>query len=290
MQTELVRVNTRDGVRLDGGLWSVAPRAEATPPADAVLLVHGTGSNFYGSTLLEFLAVQLVELGCAALCVNTRGHDLMSTASTQDGPSRQGAAYEIVDDCRHDLAAWIDWLAARGHARVGLLGHSLGALKSAYYLAHEGHPNVAWLAAVSPPRLSCQHFLAGPKRDSFAADLAEAERCLAEGRATRLMDIRFPLPYSITAAGFVDKYGPAERYNLLRFVERLSCPALFTFGSLELQTNYAFAGLADALEALDPERQRWQVETVADGDHFYAGVRDALWGRLARWLKRRATG
>lgn len=285
MLVDLVRVTTRDGVRLDGALWPAA--APPQVDVDAVVLVHGTGSNFYGSTLTEFLGQRFGELGVAALSINTRGHDLLSTAATSDGPSRQGAAYEIVDDCRHDLAAWIDMLVARGLTRVGLVGHSLGALKSVYFLAHEGHAAVRWVVAVSPPRLSAEHFLASPKRESFAADLAEAEAHLAAGRASRLMDIRFPLPYSISAAGFVDKYGPAERYNVLRFVDRLPCPALFTYGGQELQSNVAFQGLAAELEALDPQRQRWAVETVADADHFYSAARDGLWSRIGRWLKRR---
>lgn len=285
MLVDLLRVTTRDGVRLDGALWP-ADSVEQ-PPVDAVVLVHGTGSNFYGSTLTEFLAQRFIEMGTAALAVNTRGHDLLSTAATNDGPLRQGAAYEIVDDCRHDLTAWIDLLVTRGMRRVGLVGHSLGALKSVYFLAHEGHANAAWVAAVSPPRLSAAHFLAGPKREQFAADLAEAEAHVAAGRASKLMDIRFPLPYSISAAGYVDKYGPAERYNLLRLVDGLSCPALFTFGGQELQTNAAFQGLAAELEALDPHRQRWAVKTVADADHFYSAARDGLWSRIGRWLKKR---
>lgn len=285
MLVDLVRVTTRDGVRLDGALWPAAAPPQTN--VDAVVLVHGTGSNFYGSTLTEFLGHRFRELGAAALSINTRGHDLLSTAATTDGPLRQGAAYEIVDDCRHDLAAWIDLLIARGLTRVGLVGHSLGALKSVYFLAHEGHAAVAWAVAVSPPRLSAEHFLSSPKRDLFAADLAEAEAHLAAGRASRLMDIRFPLPYSISAAGFADKYGPAERYNLLRFVDRLPCPALFTYGGQEVQSNVAFQGLPTALEALDPQRQRWAVETVAEADHFYSAARDSLWSRTERWLKRR---
>ena len=38
----------------------------------------------------------------------------MSTAATPKGGVRAGAAYEIVDDCRHDLAAWTDWEATSG--------------------------------------------------------------------------------------------------------------------------------------------------------------------------------
>src|SRR5262245_61693119 len=109
MQVELVRVTTRDGCRLDG-IWQGATQAPRIF-LDACLLVHGTGGNFYSATLLEFFADRLRELGVGVLRINTRGHDGISTTSTTSkGGLRLGAAYEAVDDCRHDLAAWTAWL------------------------------------------------------------------------------------------------------------------------------------------------------------------------------------
>ena len=70
-----------------------------------------------------------------------------------EGGRRQGAA-EIMDDCRHDLAAWLDWLRQRVGPHVGLLGHSLGAVKCLYASAHD--------AGLAPPasrpcrRLGCR--------------------------------------------------------------------------------------------------------------------------------------
>src|SRR5262249_59975695 len=101
----LVRVTTRDGIRLDGSLHT--PSSPKSGPLDAIVCVHGTGSNFYSSTLFDEIAAALLELNVAVVRVNTRGHDLMSTAATARGGRRQGAAYEILDDCRHDLAACV---------------------------------------------------------------------------------------------------------------------------------------------------------------------------------------
>src|SRR5204862_395492 len=83
----------------------------------------------------DALAERLLAMNVAVLRVNTRGHDLMSTAATARGGKRQGAAYEGVDDCRHGLASWVAWLRERGVNRVGLLGHSLWALKRRYAVA-----------------------------------------------------------------------------------------------------------------------------------------------------------
>src|SRR5437660_1984137 len=148
MLVDLVQTTTRDGVRLDG-IYQAGQGA-----AEAFLCVHGTGGNFYSSTLFDALNEKLLSLGFGVLRVNTRGRDLMSAASTSRGGRRLGAAYEVVDDCRHDLAAWIAWLKEKAGPRIGLLGHSLGAVKCLYALANDPDPAVVCAIAISPPRLS----------------------------------------------------------------------------------------------------------------------------------------
>jgi pimeloyl-ACP methyl ester carboxylesterase len=252
---------------------------------DAFCLVHGTGGNFYSSTLFDELAEHLLALGCGVLRVNTRGHDGISSAATARGSRRLGAAYEVVDDCRHDLAAWIDWLAQRAGPRVGLVGHSLGAVKCLYGLAQEPRQEVVRVVALSPPRLSYSWFCSGPKAAEFLATHALAEEHLARGEPAALLDVKLPLPFVITAAGYAEKYGPDERYNYLKFAASVPCPTLFTFGSVEVENNVAFAGAPEELRALAGRHPRLGVAIVAGADHFYTGVRPALIERVEAWLR-----
>ena len=283
MLVELVQVTTRDGVRLDGA-WQAAGR----PPEvalDAVAFFHGTGGNFYGSTLFDAFAERLLALGVGVLRVNTRGHDGISTAQTVRGGRRLGAAYEVVDDCRHDVAAWLAWLRERAGPRVGLLGHSLGAVKCLYALAHEPELPASCVIALSPPRLSYSWFAASPEGAEFLETFRAAQGYLDAGRPDALLDVTAPLPFAITAAGYVEKYGPDERYNYLRFVGRVPCPALVTLGSVEASNNLAFRGAAEALEALGLPAERLRVERVPAADHFYSGVRQDVIGRVEAWLR-----
>ena len=105
------------------------------------------------------------------LRVNTRGHDPVSTAATARGGRRQGAAYEAVDDCRHDVAAWLDWLRPRAGPRVGLLGHSMGAVKCLYAPAQEPDLRPACVIALIPWTV----YLA----ESVHADLTKAVEALS---------------------------------------------------------------------------------------------------------------
>jgi dienelactone hydrolase len=279
MLVDLVQTTTRDGVRLDGA-YQAAPQP-AGGPFDAVVLVHGTGGNFYGSTLFDALAGAFLARGVGVLRANTRGHDLMCNTATSRGGRRLGAAYEVVDECRHDLAAWAAWLRGAGAGRVGLVGHSLGAVKSLYAQACEPVEAVAGVVAVSPPRLSHAWFRQGDRAAEFLHSYHQAEQLVRAGEPEALIEARIPLPFVITAAGYLEKYGPDERYNYLRFLGRVGCPTLLTLGEVEAANNLAFQdAAAEAARAAPAVR----VEVVPGADHFYTGVREELVRRVAAWL------
>ncbi|MCH7727477.1 MAG: hypothetical protein IH991_13490, partial [Planctomycetes bacterium] len=235
--------------------------------------------------LFEKITPALLDLGLAILWTNTRGHDgVYPAVATNRG--RLGAGYETVDECRYDIAAWVDLLVERGYRRVGLLGHSLGAIKAIYSHVQQPHPAVECIIAASPPRLSYSCFNNGERSEVFFESICEAERHVSEGRGKTLMEVQFPFPLLITAESYVDKYGREERYNIVKFVEQIDCPTLFTYGQLELeQGGVAFAGVPDALRANLTEPQRVVITTIPDADHLYTGVQESLAAHIASWLK-----
>jgi alpha/beta superfamily hydrolase len=281
---DLIQVPTRDGVRLDGAFRAPAEAAPAKVGVDAFCLVHGTGGNFYGSTLFDGLAERLLGLGCAVLRVNTRGHDGISSAVTAAGGKRLGAGYEVVDDCRHDLSAWVTWLKQRAGPRVGLVGHSLGAVKCLYAAAREPGLAPRCLIALSPPRLSHAWFCASPEGPQFLETYHRAERLVQDGQPLALLDVTLPFPFVITAGGYVEKYGPEERYNYLPLLTGLPAPTLVTLGGVEVENSMAFRGAAEALAKLAGRAGPLTVATIAGADHFYSDVRPSLFSTIDRWL------
>jgi alpha/beta superfamily hydrolase len=280
---DLVQATTLDGLRLDGSY--LAPSTAPGLPLDAFLFLHGTGGNFYGSTLFDALAERLLTLGCGVLRANTRGHDLMCNVQTPTGGRRLGAAYEAVDDCRHDVAAWLEWLRDRVGPRVGVLGHSFGAVKGLYALAHEPGLGAACLVAISPPRLSHSWFAINPEGPQFLDTYRDAQALVRAGKPEALMDVKLPLPFVVTAAGYVEKYGPDEPCNYLRFVADVPCPTLVTLGEVEAAHNMAFRGAAEALAEVAARCPRLRMATVAGADHFYTGLREVLVDRIEGWLR-----
>lgn len=279
MLVELIQTTTRDGLRLDGTYQ--APASPGAGPLDVAVCVHGTGSNFYGSTLFDAIATSLLGLGVGVLRVNTRGHDLVSTSITARGGLRQGAAYEKLDDSRHDLLAWAEWARANGGPRVGVFGHSGGAVKCLYAAAHEPGLSATHVVAVSPPRLSHSWFSAGEKAQQFQDTYQQASALVAAREPTTLLDVQVPLPMIITAAGYAEKYGPDEKYNYLRFLGRVPGRVMLTLGEIEASTHMAFRGVAEAAREAAPGVE---VAVIPGADHFYTGAREALLGRINGWL------
>lgn len=285
MTVELVDTQTADGIRLHGALSFTGDRRQ-----DLVICLHGVGSNFYGSSMMNQLAEHLLSADCHVLRVNTRGHDSIYTAHTTQGPLRLGAAYEVVDHCRMDVAAWTNWSQSRSYQRVILLGHSLGAIKVLYAQARDPQPTVAAVAALSPPRLSASAFRQGNRSSDYLESLFAAQTKIEEGHGEELIEIRFPFPMIISASSFQDKYGPQERYNILGFVEQIRCPALYVYGAQELESGGpAFAGLPQAIQERTAEIRSAgccvDTHVVPGADHLYTQARDELCGVVSNWLQ-----
>ena len=125
--TELVSTVTGDGVRLDGVLARGASVRGNDLQVDLFICHHGIGANFYDSRLYGPLGELLLAAGCDVLKVNNRGHDLVYSQPGSNAEAlrrtrgRLGAAFEIVEDCRHDWKAWIDFAAAAGYPLLCLL-------------------------------------------------------------------------------------------------------------------------------------------------------------------------
>jgi pimeloyl-ACP methyl ester carboxylesterase len=281
---ELVQARTADGVRLDGALAAAKHGGPSrSSPVDAVLCIHGTGSNFYAATIFEGLEPKLLADGIAVLRANTRGHDSISTAATLTGPKRLGSSLENVDDCRHDILAWLEFLSGRGLNCIALIGHSLGAIKAIHSVAHLPHPAIKRLVAISPPRLSYEFYGNSERREDFLDHYRTAQELVQAGHGETLMEIKTPLPFLVSAASFLDKYGPDEKYNFLKQLDRITVPALFVFGEVEL-AELNFRGLADAVAAGTSPTQNICVVTVAGANHVYTGRLDELSHKLRSWL------
>jgi alpha-beta hydrolase superfamily lysophospholipase len=127
------RLQTRDGLSLHLQHWPAAGAARGS-----VLLVHGLGEHI---GRYAHVAAHLNTWGWQVVGYDQRGH------GRSDGPR---GALSADDDLLHDLAAVIDALRAAQPGPLVLLGHSMGGLVAARFVAGGG----AWARPVDALVLS----------------------------------------------------------------------------------------------------------------------------------------
>lgn len=279
MASELCRVTTEDGLQLEG-CYSRPNAPSANSRVDALMLVHGTGSNFYAAGVLEVLGSKALESGLAVLRINTRGHDGLCSIPASKGSVKGGAVYENLGDCVFDIAAWVAYLESRGHNRIGLVGHSSGAVKVLYTLAHRQLPSIAAFIGISPPRFNHELLRRHP---DFVREFEQAEALVNSGRGDTLQQMSQPLPLLIAASRIVTKYGTTNNYDFVQVLNKVQVPTLILLGAKTVETSIAFQGLPEAIRAMQSPHVELQV--VEGANIHYSGQMDVPWNLASEWLK-----
>lgn len=292
MSGEIVSVRASDGVRLDGMFRKPEASGGNGMPVDVMLLHHGVGGNFYGSSPFESFSPWLLENGCATLRVNNRGHDAVSNAVRDGVRTPFGAAYEIIDDARMDWNAWLDHAEAQGYERIGVWGHSLGAVKSIYHAAVERDPRVTCVIAGSPPRFSYSHYAGveswGDIEDAgkrFAETAALAMSYVEKGEPEQLIKVEFPVPLLVSAGTYIDKYGPAELYDVVTRIPEVTAPLFCVIGTAEPLEQFPFWGLPEEMQRLHGEVENFTFAYVEGANHSYSEHRGEVWDVTEAWLR-----
>ena len=284
MYVDLVSTKTSDGIKLNGSLRDPAEGSKNDLPVDVLICFHGVAGNFYGSDMFDDFSDLITDAGCAVIRTNNRGHDPVSWAAGDQGRTRIGAAFEMMDDCRHDWDGWINFAADRGYERIGLLGHSLGAAKTIYYLGKQHDPRIRCAIAASPPRLSHSAFLRDAVAEEFEGYLAMAKEKLDAGEPRALIDAALPVPFLGSAATYYDKYGPEEHVNILHHIPNVQVPLLAYHGTEEPAAELPMRGVLEELPPLAAELPNFSYAIIPNGDHFATGQRPYVWSVMRDWL------
>ena len=193
-----------------------------------------------------------------------------------------GATVEDVDWCRTDIKACVGWLEQQGYSRIALVGHSLGGVKGIYYQHKAADPRVVALVSLSSPRLSYTHLAESDAGEEFLAYYEQAEALVKDRRPGTLMDVKFPVDHIFSAANFVGKMGPKEKYDVVALAEGINVPLLALGGSRERRAH-----IRDVAQPLveaatnSPQREACIIEGA---NHFYRDKMDEASEVILRWL------
>lgn len=298
---ELIEFQTEDGIRLHGFLMRPqVPQPDKAANPRVWIIVHGVAGNFFSSNLLGELSDFLLSKGDSILRINTRGRESMVTNPTAKFAKRGGATYEAISDSILDLKACYDSAKELGYAQIGLIGHSLGALKSLLFarvvsLEYEkegGGRRLENLIAISPPRFCHAELKNGSQAGEYLESLREAHENCNAGRYDHLMKVYFPFPMLISASTYLDKYGEHDRNDYLKWLTEVRVPTLFCFGTEEIEMpetgkpKACFYGADGDLERVieNGSLEHIQISTVEEADHNYTKNRNGLWSSIQDWL------
>ena len=161
------------------GLWFGAKK-----PKRVVIWIHGLGGSAFGKLTI---AEELAQKGTAVLVFNNRGHDIVSSISTEKGKRLlAGSAHEKFTDCVDDIQGAVDYVRKAGVKDIYLAGHSTGCQKSVYWAYKtkgKGVKGIILLAPVSDYAASVGKY--GKTKLSNIAK--EAERLVARGKGNEML-------------------------------------------------------------------------------------------------------
>jgi pimeloyl-ACP methyl ester carboxylesterase len=280
MNVELVEASTADGVRLDGYLREASVRS-AQLGVDLVICHHGVGGTFYTPSFFDTMGERFLERGSAILRVNNRGHD----QAYHQVQRRLGAAYEVLDDCRRDFTAWLDFAHARGYRRIALWGHSLGAVKTVYFQSIEQDERVVCAIASSPPRFVHQAYLRSEHGSRFKEDIDRAQHSIDQGEPESLLEALIPQARAFSARTYLDKYGPGARFDYFQYLPTTRVPLMLTLGGLEV-SDVSFKPLADRGPTMHADWPRVSFNLIDGADHGYTDRHAELWTAAQAWFAR----
>ena len=214
IRTEMISVQTDDGISLSGVLWIPARGASHT----AVTLFPGTGEQFYKPLFVK-MGQQLAAAGYMTLAMNRRDHG-------------QYFGFYSLHDASMDQRYAIELLTARGAAQVVLGGHSYGTVTAPYYIAETNDarvPGLLMLAILGDMRRGSILMLGGEGR--YNAVVAEAKAKVAAGEGDTAFLIppmvpgETPIPHSYGV--FLDKRGPDSRAVPIELIKQVGDRPLF---------------------------------------------------------------
>ncbi len=232
----LVDTEAKDGTDLAGVLYAPAVGADRARPA--IMIAHGWTGDIMRSTP-HWLGQRLAQRGYTVLAFQTRASGF------------RGVVKGKLEDVPLDIAAWVNFMAGRGHTALIASGHSTGALQFSYYLSETKDARIKAAVYLAPMRDMPAHARTAMGEDRYARAVLEAGEAVRDGvGASRLINTPFPQPtyeddprqpmfLSVPGSGFTYYYadsflsywGPNSKAVHSRLVANSPIPILALGGS-----------------------------------------------------------
>jgi alpha-beta hydrolase superfamily lysophospholipase len=286
MNAEFIRFITEDKLILQGIVYH-----PNNPTNKVYLHIHGMAGNFYENRFLDVMALALTENGHAFMSINTRGHDYIADfpiAGPEEKSKKIGDAYEIFEECLLDIKSAIDYLQQHGYKEIILCGHSLGAVKVAYYITKTQDNRVSKLVLMSPPDMVG---LTEKENDSEKT-MEQAKKMASEGKGNELLPGLLWDWYYLSANTYLNfsvRDNPIDIFNTYdkakpSLLSEIRVPTLAFMGEKD---DAAIMSPREALEVIKAKAinvPRFEIDIIPNAPHSYFGCEKEMANKIIDWL------
>lgn len=247
------------------GVVATASWAPGRADRPAVLLLHGFLQTRHYLTI-SGMAAELEALGHSVL-VPTLSLGIDRRRRSLDCEAVH--AHTLEQDVA-EIGRWVEWLVARGHQRIVLIGHSSGSMELLAYAAGAPHPAVEQLIATSLVDLDHRQVTAGELRTA-------RERAAAGDASLRQYQLSYCESYTAPAKAFVS-YARWSAARILDAIETLELPVVVIMGGEDRRMAPHW-----------PQQLRARgirVNVIAGANHFFSAQNEfALYDELVAVLE-----
>ncbi|WP_404477798.1 alpha/beta hydrolase family protein [Novosphingobium sp. BL-52-GroH] len=301
-----------------------APRAAAAGPDNqyltgalgeplaGILYTPARGDNRYGPALLfvdegpgSHPENPLTASRFAAQRLAAKGYTTLSILPRMN----RGFMLDRFEDSALDIRVAIDWLEANGHEDIVLVGHGMGGMAIAYYMAHypdanadlPGGKRVKAAIYFAPPsdRFRLETGLADEGLYQRMVATAQANVAAGKGGGPDLSPdpdktkglapdpVIAHYPYLTSSKSFLDYHGPDSNAVLGPLLSKETVPLLLLGGSTDA---WLPDGRLEALKAAATASPRVDVIRYEGIGHSFEGAFDRSAEDIARWLDQNGLG
>ena len=236
MNTRFVRVNSTDGIELDGLIYT-----PNEPTNKVIIHVFGLNGNFYENRFLDYLADTYTKKGYAFLTINNRGKEYFSDFVKNGESVLIGGSLERFEECVYDIDGAVKWCEENNYNEIILQGHSYGCNKVLYYYDKVKNSNIKKIILLGPCDIMAEVIRCYTPLD-YESIKEEALRLVNDGKDEELIRCDFMSTGKVSAKTYLD-FLPNSPADFIRYREgedsrsellnKIDIPVLSIFGDID---------------------------------------------------------
>lgn len=285
---KILKTQTDDGYELDAVL--VEPKI---PTKKVIIHFHGKEGDFLQNHFIYTMAKEYPKEGFAFMTASHRGRsyiaDILRKSTAGYQYTQMGSAFDIFEDCVHDIDAWVELLIELGYKKIILHQHSTPQ-KILWYTYRKKPKSVSVLILLSPADWV---YLFEKYVPNYQKNLELAEKMVKSGKGEELMPVNLWSNCPVSAKTFYNWGHKGSNFQVFNFShpeKGLKYFSKIKMSMLAVLAEDDFAVGRPSQECLkileeNTTATKFATKVIKDTTHSYLGKEDELAQTVLDWLK-----